>query len=317
MTFQLNVSKSKTGDGMSTSKLRSLMPAIERIRRRTFALNSQEQQRHERLLQHIQLQKKIEEFKFARVKRRLVTDKQGRDIYLRALYNVGKSQLEAESEGKNSGVKLPPLTQTLDKKMVSSTKGTDENGKKVNSQRSKLSQIQEKVLKTNGRHHHKNGTKQGNHDNDNKDGPREDVANVKRPFDIQSQSKKQYDTYVNKLNSETFFKRRIPKRCNLPPYGLYNGRVYHNLGQERNQAFLEVDPATIRKRRSEELLRAAKAESSILIDRSLPTSTLLKNKDAPLQERLRPILRMEPIQVKMKTTKALNKMRHSMNIKYN
>lgn len=75
-----------------------------------------------------------------------------------------------------------------------------------------------------------------------------------------------------------------PATSDMLPYGRYQGRSFANMAadvQEQKEYVKEM-----RMKHLTDLLKLSKKESSVLIDRRLPTEDLLANSDKPLSQRL-------------------------------
>ncbi|XP_077861673.1 uncharacterized protein LOC144342279 [Saccoglossus kowalevskii] len=346
-TFELNIiSKNRQGGNLPTSKLRDLFPASEKIRRRAFVLNSQENQRCAKIVQHMQYQERLQQVRFSRIRRHLELDAQKYEVYQKALYNCAKTQLPNHLAANKTQLpnqvaanttlrvghkykrRLAPIIKRPHEDSLSSIKNNDPE--KIENQ--VIVDYNANVIKTidegnvDGGESCKSGgsdikplnnrigveeTKSSKYGSDEEQHIQE-VSNANRLFVKCVKRKKRLDN-SNTLNERTYHLRSTPKTLsNLPPYGIYEGRVYRHLSKERNEASMEIDPELRRKRQAEKLFETAKSESSTLIDRRMPTSALFKDKDKPLNERLQPAkagLRLKPLMAKMKVMQVLLKMK--------
>ncbi|XP_070560661.1 uncharacterized protein [Ptychodera flava] len=369
MSFELNFSKSKINpQTLPTTKIRSLFPISEKIRRRAFVLNSQEHQRHEKFVSHMDLQQKIQGQKFRRTRRSLQADVENYEVYKRALYNIGKRQLELglvknvpTKHGSTRGAprRLPPVAESLTESVVA-----DEDGSKAKAEKSEKKQVvheDKKKDEKEGGNEKKNRedvdeikinsagtgimivtaateedyiapnegyiTDENRTEKDFVKKPQSDVdellidevmvANTEtRKEKIDAGARKRRRA-KKKLTGDRYYERRTPKANVLPPFGIYNGKVYRHLSKERREAHSELDPVERRKRQAEALLENAHAQSSVLIDRNMPTSALLRSRDSCLKDRLKPSasLRLKPIKAKMRAVQAFMKIHEDVSVK--
>ncbi|XP_071841365.1 uncharacterized protein [Apostichopus japonicus] len=86
---------------------------------------------------------------------------------------------------------------------------------------------------------------------------------------------------ANSLETET---AQRPVTSEMLPYGRYHGRSFANMADnvQRQREYVRQ----MRMKHVTDLLKLSKKESSVLIDRGIPTDDLLGNTDKPLSQRL-------------------------------